>query len=180
MKIGELAKAAGSDVETIRYYERAGLLPGAARAGASYRAYGAETLARLLFIRRCRALDMTHDEIRTLLACRDHPTESCEDVNRVVADHLAHVSDRIRELEALEKELRGIRRRCRQASTAGKCGILQELAAGPLTPAAEKKRTPRSTFAAHAPARRPTPKASSPRGRSTAGPKARTSSRRSG
>lgn len=153
MKIGELARAAESDVETIRYYERAGLLPLAARTGANYRAYGAEALARLLFIRRCRALDMTHEEIRTLLACRDHPTESCENVNRVVSEHLGHVTDRIRQLEALEGELRGIRRRCRQASTAGECGILEELAASPLGPAAGRKRTPHSDLAAHTPRR---------------------------
>lgn len=135
MKIGELAKAAGTDVETIRYYEREGLIPQPARTGAAYRSYGEPVLERLRFIRRCRALDMTLEEIRTLLGCRDHPADSCEVANRVVADHLKHVTARIGELVALEKELKGIRRRCKSVSAAKDCGILEELGAAAALPA---------------------------------------------
>ncbi|MFO1378776.1 MAG: MerR family transcriptional regulator [Chitinivorax sp.] len=71
MKIGELAQQAGCSVETIRYYEREGLLPLPGRTSGNYRHYDAAQLERLQLIRRCRTLDMTHDEIRTLLGYRD-------------------------------------------------------------------------------------------------------------
>ena len=67
MKIGELASGTGTPVETIRYYEREGLLPAAARTEGNYRVYGQEHAQRLLFVRRCRSLDMTLQEIRALL-----------------------------------------------------------------------------------------------------------------
>ena len=67
MKIGELAKATHTQVETIRYYEREGLLPQTVRTEGNYRVYGVEHLDRLSFIRNCRGLDMTPDEIRALL-----------------------------------------------------------------------------------------------------------------
>ena len=68
MKIGELAKITDCQVETIRYYEREGLLPQAPRSESNYRIYGAEHTERLGFIRHCRSLDMTLEEIRVLLA----------------------------------------------------------------------------------------------------------------
>ncbi len=76
MKIGELAKKAGCQVETVRYYEREGLLPAPARTEGNYRLYGTQHLDRLVFIRNCRTLDMTLDEIQRLLALRDLPHES--------------------------------------------------------------------------------------------------------
>ena len=76
MRIGDLAQATLCPVETIRYYEREGLLPAPARSGGNYRLYGTQHVERLRFIRNCRSLDMTHDEIRTLLAFRDGPEEN--------------------------------------------------------------------------------------------------------
>ena len=73
MKIGELAKAAHTQVETIRYYEREGLLPETARTDGNYRMYAEEHVDRLSFIRHCRGLDMTLDEIRVLLRFKDAP-----------------------------------------------------------------------------------------------------------
>ena len=73
MKIGELAKLADCQVETVRYYEREGLLPAPARSGGNYRLYSSEHVERLTFIRNCRTLDMTLDEIRSLLALMDRP-----------------------------------------------------------------------------------------------------------
>ena len=77
MKIGELARRTGCQVETIRYYEREGLLPEPARSPGNYRLYGSAHVERLTFIRHCRALDMTLGEIRTLLMHRDHPERDC-------------------------------------------------------------------------------------------------------
>ncbi len=81
MKIGELASHAGAQVETIRYYEREGLLPETARTDGNYRIYGPTHAERLRFIRNCRSLDMTLDEIRLLLRFKDSPAENCGGVN---------------------------------------------------------------------------------------------------
>ena len=130
MKIGELAQAAGCEVQTIRYYERERLLPAPNRTATNYRAYGPAHLQRLQFIRRCRSLDMTLQEIRTLLHFRDSPEENCGEVNEVVEAHLRHVASRLKELTALETELKRLRRQCRAASKAAQCGILSELSSG--------------------------------------------------
>ena len=128
MKIGQLAQAAQCTVETVRYYERAGLLDPPARTEANYRSYGAAHAERLRFIRNCRALDMTHDEIRALLSLLQRPAEDCGGVNRLLDEHIAHVDERIAELAQLKQQLGELRRRCRQAQTIDACGIVQGLA----------------------------------------------------
>lgn len=130
MKIGELAQRAGCPVETVRYYEREGLLPPALRDEANnYRQYRQSHLERLTFIRRCRALDMTHAEIKSLLKARVEPDASCESINELIDSHLAHVQARVAELKALETQLTELRGQCHVARGATRdCGILRELA----------------------------------------------------
>lgn len=128
MKIGELAQATQTPAATIRFYEREGLMPTAARSAANYRHYGPAHVQRLALIRRCRGLDMSLDEVRALLALWDEPAAPCDDVNRLLDAHLAHVQARLRELRALQRELQALRQRCQQAQTAGACGILRGLA----------------------------------------------------
>ena len=128
MKIGELATATDTAVETIRYYEREGLLPAPARSQGNFRVYDAAHLERLQFIRYCRGLDMSLDEVRALLRFRDSPGEDCGDVNALLDAHIGHVSRRIRELKALERELKTLRQRCDVARPAQQCGILSGLA----------------------------------------------------
>ncbi|MBH2009202.1 MAG: Cd(II)/Pb(II)-responsive transcriptional regulator [Xanthomonadaceae bacterium] len=127
MKIGELAAASHAGAETIRYYEREGLLPAPARTESNYRTYGEEHLRRLQFIRYCRSLDMSLDEVRVLLSFKDSPHESCGDVNGVLDEHINHVSRRIKELRALEKELKDLRAECGDVREAQNCGILEGL-----------------------------------------------------
>lgn len=128
LKIGELAKRSGCLVETIRFYEKEGLLPQTVRSLGNFRLYGEEHAERLQFIRHCRSLDMTLDEIRDLLKFRDAPQDNCSEVNLLLDKHIGHVADRIKELKALEKQLKNLRSLC-QTSEAGKdCGILQNLA----------------------------------------------------
>ncbi len=131
MKIGELARHTGTQVETIRYYEREGLLPETARTDGNYRIYGTTHADRLRFIRNCRSLDMTLDEIRLLLRFKDSPAEYCGGVNDLLDEHVGHVSNRIRQLRQLERQLKGLRELCQEASDAGHCGILRELAVSP-------------------------------------------------
>jgi Cd(II)/Pb(II)-responsive transcriptional regulator len=128
LKIGELAKQTGSQVETIRYYEREGLLPAPARSGGNYRLYGSAHVERLQFIRHCRSLDMTLDEIRSLLSFRDAPEQSCLAVNELLDKHIDHVAARIKELQALQRQLKALRSTCHSAQTAKDCEILQTLA----------------------------------------------------
>ena len=127
MKIGELAALAHTPVATIRYYEREGLLSEAARNGSNYRIYDEAQATRLSFIRHCRGLDMTLDEIRTLLRFKDAPTRSCGDVNALLDAHIGHVAARIRELRQLEKQLKQLRKQCHEAQDAAHCGILNGL-----------------------------------------------------
>ena len=127
MKIGELARHTGTQVETIRYYEREGLLPEPARTEGNYRIYGPSHAERLRFIRNCRSLDMTLDEIRLLLRFKDSPAENCGGVNDLLDEHIGHVASRIRELRQLERQLKSLRELCQDASDAGRCGILNQL-----------------------------------------------------
>jgi Cd(II)/Pb(II)-responsive transcriptional regulator len=127
MKIGELAKKAGCQVETVRYYEREGLLPAPARSEGNYRLYGSEHLERLVFIRNCRTLDMTLEEIQRLLSLRDIPHESCAGINALVDEHIEHVEARITSLMALRDQLTELRERCRGTREAEDCGILRQL-----------------------------------------------------
>lgn len=136
MKIGELARSAQTRVETIRFYEHQGLLPRAPRTAGNYRVYGPGHLERLAFIRHCRSLDMTLDEIRVLLRCKDAPREECAEVNALLDERLGHVAARIRELRQLEKQLESLRRQCAGVREAANCGILNE-----LTNAASARRT---------------------------------------
>jgi Cd(II)/Pb(II)-responsive transcriptional regulator len=127
MKIGELAKFAQTQSETIRYYEREGLLPEACRSVTNYRIYDESHAERLAFIRHCRSLDMTLGEIRTLLHFKDAPSEDCTEVNALLDEHIGHVATRIHELNTLAIELRVLREQCANGHGAAKCGILSGL-----------------------------------------------------
>lgn len=129
MKIGALARATGVDIETIRYYERIGLLPAPERQPNGYRAYGHNHLERLAFIRHCRALDMPITDIRLLLDFIADPSGDCSDVNRAVDAQLDRVRARLKSLRALEKQLSALRGQCGRARSRRECGILHELVA---------------------------------------------------
>ena len=137
MKIGALSTATGVPIDTIRHYEREGLLPEAARTESNYRIYEAAHAQRLSFIRHCRGLDMTLDEIRVLLHFKDAPSEDCGEVNALLDQHIGHVAHRIRELRSLEKQLRELRDTCRTTQDAEHCGILNQLSEVSQQPAAK-------------------------------------------
>ena len=127
MRIGNLAEATGTPVETIRFYEREGLLPAAQRTENNYRVYTPAHADRLAFIRQCRNLDLALDEIRSLLRVRDAPSQDCGEVSTLLEEHIGHVAQRIRELRALEKDLKALRARCSAPNAIEACGILNEL-----------------------------------------------------
>src|SRR3954470_3544701 len=105
LSIGALSKATGTTVETIRWYERVGVLPAPARTPGNYRAYGTAHLERLSFVRRARDLGFTLDQVRELLRLADQEDQSCEAVDRVAREHLEEVERKIADLEALRHEL---------------------------------------------------------------------------
>lgn len=129
MKIGELAKASHVEVETIRYYERIGLLAAPARTDGGYRTYARAHLERLVFIRHCRALDISLADIGRLLRFVDDPGEECGEIDRLVDTQLARVRARLSSLQTLERQLVVLRSRCGHPERGAQCGILHELEA---------------------------------------------------
>lgn len=127
MRIGGLSEATGVDIETIRYYERTGLLSAPGRLANGYRAYGPVHLERLSFIRHCRALDMPLADIQRLIGYVGQPEADCGDINKLIDGHLVRVRARLKSMRALEKQLTALRAHCDAGHTAGDCGILQEL-----------------------------------------------------
>jgi DNA-binding transcriptional MerR regulator len=129
MKIGDLAKAVGCQPVTIRFYERKGLLGNATRTESNYRVYGLEALERLAFIRNCRALGLTLQEIARLIAIQDHAGTPCHEVNDCLDKHLADARLQMQKLKLLEKDLTWLRNRCLNPGMSAECGVLSELAA---------------------------------------------------
>lgn len=127
MKIGELSRFSGCSIQTIRYYERENLLPQPKRSEGNFRLYDQAILEQLMFIKRCRSLDMTLDEIRGLLAFKNDPNACCDTVNLIVDEHLGKVTARIRELQNLKSQLVDLQNTCSKKRKVEDCGILQQL-----------------------------------------------------
>ena len=127
MRIGELARQAVVDVQTVRYYEREGLLDAPARTPSGYRAYGPEHLERLNFVRHCRSLDMPLAEVKRLVQLSGEKTISCDEVNGLVRAHLARVQAKRKSLQELESKLAALNAQCESGHRVADCGILEEL-----------------------------------------------------
>lgn len=126
MKIGEAAAVSGCHLETVRYYERIGLLPKPTRTGSGYRAYGDGDVRRLRFITRGRELGFSLDEIRGLLQLSSDPSLSCVEVDHLARTHLAEIETRLSELRRMARELRRTITTCGQGQRA-ECAILDAL-----------------------------------------------------
>ncbi len=129
MRIGELGAATGVDVETIRYYEKAGLLDAPQRLTNGYRSYSKAHLERLSFIRHCRALDISLADINRLVEFMTHPNVDCGDINNLIDQQINKVRARLASMQALEKQLTTLRARCDETHQGLECGILHELVA---------------------------------------------------
>ena len=126
LTIGNLASAADTKVETIRYYERIGLLSAPARTSGNYRAYNPEHLNRLSFIRRARDLGFSLAQIRELLNLSDQRDRSCKAVDAIAREHLAEVDHKIADLGALRRELDNVISQCGHGTVA-ECRIIDAL-----------------------------------------------------
>jgi MerR family mercuric resistance operon transcriptional regulator len=123
--IGELSRRTGCNIETIRYYERIGLLPAPPRRG-RYRDYAREDVARLSFVRRSRELGFSLDAVRALLRLAGGRDDACAEVRSLAAIHLADVRRKLADLRAMERALAQSVRRCDAGETPG-CPLIETL-----------------------------------------------------
>jgi len=130
--IGEVSRQTGCNIETIRYYERIGLLPAPRRSSGRYRLYGADEVGRLAFVRRARELGFTLDEVRALLALAAGGDGVCSEVRGLAATHLADVRKRIADLRAMERTLAAAVRRC-DAGEVPECPLIDALSSGAVS-----------------------------------------------
>ena len=127
LTIGALAKLTRTNIETVRYYERIGLLPAPARTAGNYRSYGPTHIARLSFVRRSRDLGFSIEAVRDLLRLNDQKRRDCGSVGAIAGAHLAEVERKIKDLSALRRELRGLMAQC-DAGRVATCRVIEALA----------------------------------------------------
>lgn len=126
LAIGELARRTGTKIETVRYYERIGLLAAPDRTAGNYRSYSPDHLNRLSFIRRSRDLGFSLDQIRALLDLADHRDWSCEAVDAIAKEHRSEIDRKIADLRALRRELDSMIDQC-ECGTVADCRIIEAL-----------------------------------------------------
>src|SRR3989441_9699212 len=124
--IGALSKHTGTNIETIRYYERVGLLPAPTRSSGGYRLYGTDHLKRLNFVRRARALGFSVAEVRKLLRLADQKRRPCAEVRVVAKAHLQDVKAKIADLRQMERVLKDTVARC-EAGSGSHCPMIDAL-----------------------------------------------------
>jgi len=130
LTIGKLAAATGTKVETVRYYERAGLIPAPARTEGNYRSYRPQDLERLRFIRRTRDLGFSLDEVRALLDMAEQRDSDCGTVDAIATGHLEEINRKIADLTMLRRELSAVIASC-SGGTVADCRILEAFAPTP-------------------------------------------------
>jgi DNA-binding transcriptional MerR regulator len=141
LTIGQLGHATDTKIETIRYYEKIGLLPAPRRTAGNYRSYSAEHLQRLGFIRRARELGFTIEDVRELLKLAAHGERPCEEVDQFVVRHLETTERKIEALTRLRRELRHTLNSC-DGGRIAECQVIQALSPAPPT----REKRPRSSF----------------------------------
>lgn len=124
--IGTLSKLTGCNVETIRYYERIGLLPAPPRTEGGHRVYGDVHARRLTFVRRSRELGFAIEEVRELLSLVDGKRYTCDEVQALTLDHLADVKKKLADLRQLERVLRKMAAQC-SGGKVPECPIIDAL-----------------------------------------------------
>lgn len=127
MKIGELALLTHCDVQTIRYYEREGLIEMPARLQSGYRHYETRHEEQLHFVCHCRSLGMPIAEIKLLLAFKYQPELGCKEINDLLSQQIERTKMQIKSLQTLEKQLLNLSASCNETRTASECGILKNL-----------------------------------------------------
>ena len=127
LKTGELAKRAGVNVETLRFYERKGLLPEPPRRESGYREYPEESVTRIRFIKRAQELGFSLDEIRELLALRVKPDTPCAEIKNRAEKKIADIKQKITDLRVIERALNKLTTNCTGRGPLSHCPILENL-----------------------------------------------------
>lgn len=127
MKIGELAHKSGCSIQTIRFYEKEGLLPAPDRSAGNFRLYDTDTLEQLSFVKHCRDLDLNLAEVRDLINLQQSPEAGCEDIIKMIDSHILQVDTRIKTLRKLKSQLQALRHSCDHHKAVKECGILKGL-----------------------------------------------------
>ena len=123
--IGKAATLSGVSAANIRFYEKQGLLPVGKRSSNTYRSYGDSDIHQLRFIRLCRTMDMSLEEVRTLLNLDLRSKSDCATANATLAAHIEHVQERLAELRSLQRDLKDLRGRC--DGSGPRCKIMEAL-----------------------------------------------------
>ncbi len=126
LTIGTLSARTGGHIETIRYYERIGLMPLAARSDGGHRLYGEEHVKRLGFIRRSRELGFTLEQIRTLLRLVDGRRYTCAQVKRITMEHLDEIRRKVVDLRTIERVLKDMAAQC-DGGAVPRCAVIDAL-----------------------------------------------------
>ena len=127
LTIGRLAQSSGVNLETVRYYERIGLMPEPDRTGGGHRLYDDDHRRRLAFIRRSRELGFSIEEIRTLLGLAEPQRRACDEVRAIASAHLGAVRAKMADLARLESLLASTVARCDGRAAAPTCPVLELL-----------------------------------------------------
>ncbi len=127
LTIGQVARGAGIGVETVRFYERRGILEPPPRTDSGYRQYPKDTLARLRFVGRAKQLGFTLKEIKELLALRIDPLTTCADVKSRAEEKITDVAEKIRSLKRMKSALVKLTKTCAGEGTSSECPILDAL-----------------------------------------------------
>ncbi len=127
LTVGQLAREAGINLETVRYYEREGLLPKAPRSASGYRLFPTDATRRLRFIRRAQELGFSLKEIRELLALRLSPRSSTAEIRKRAEAKIADIEGKIKSLESMSKSLRKLTKSCAGCAPVSECPILESL-----------------------------------------------------
>jgi MerR family mercuric resistance operon transcriptional regulator len=127
LTIGRLANEAGVNVETIRYYQRRGLMPQPEKPGSGHRSYGAAAVQRVRFIKRAQTLGFTLEQVGTLLELDE--ARACTQTRELAAHKLAVIENKLSDLRAMRKALTALLRQCDEGAAVGACPIIHALAA---------------------------------------------------
>lgn len=134
LTIGKLATRGSVNVQTIRYYERSGLLPKPSRSSSGYRLYADDAVGRLRFIKQAQALGFSLDEIRELLSLRMRPGTTCGDIRQRARRKIAAVDRKIEDLQHIKGALTKLAAACRGSGPSSDCPILEALDSGRIAP----------------------------------------------
>ena len=125
--ISDLAKKTQLSSDTIRFYEKKQLIKASFRAENNYKYYDDETLKRLIFIKRCRSLDMTLHEISQLTEQIQYPKKGCKIIDQLIEEHIQHIETKIKELTSFKSQLYELRQSCTSNTTIDHCQIVKNL-----------------------------------------------------